>query len=483
MKKHSKRIAAVLTSYLVVILLLLLTEKQAGGPIQTLGDAVWYSLVTLTTVGYGDLYPVTPMGKVIGSVFLLFSLGFLSFLIGAALSLLTGRWLPDLQLWLRRGKEWWIFSERNEASAALADDLLRQHPGTLAVFCSEQGSKRTENSISTSQTLQELLNEKRFFGGRRTIFLIADDEEKNRNAALNLLPFNTEIYCRSTETEGMPGITFFRAEEARARSYWHRFPVTTSDNSILLMGCGKNAYALLNQAVLSNCMTPFHTLTYHMEGDWSEYGRYHAKLNQCFSIGQMEPGKDTLYFHDGTIDPETLTQADRIILCGDDFGENAKQAMLLTKWFPLAGKLYVLTEDTSAPGIHFGAPNELFTESLVMKQEQDAAARAMHETYRKHHGGPAWEELSPFLKASNRAVADHLDMKKYLLPGSTPEQRRRNEHDRWHRFHALYNWEYAPVRNNTLWHHPSMVPFDQLSEAEQAKDDYVWEVLTKEGKE
>lgn len=141
MKKYSKRIAAVLIGYLVIVLLLLLVEKQAGGPIVTLGDAVWYSLVTLTTVGYGDLYPVSTAGKVIGSVFLLMSLGFLSFLIGAALSLLTGRWLPDLQLWLGRGKAWWIFSERNEASAALADDLLTRHPGSLAVFCSEHEGK------------------------------------------------------------------------------------------------------------------------------------------------------------------------------------------------------------------------------------------------------------------------------------------------------------------------------------------------------
>ncbi len=30
--------------------------------IRTFGDALWYSLVTLTTVGYGDLVPVTPLG-------------------------------------------------------------------------------------------------------------------------------------------------------------------------------------------------------------------------------------------------------------------------------------------------------------------------------------------------------------------------------------------------------------------------------------
>ncbi|MFC1887443.1 potassium channel family protein [Candidatus Cloacimonadota bacterium] len=40
-------------------------------------DAIWWSLVTITTVGYGDLYPVTFWGRIIGIVFIL--LGFIAF--------------------------------------------------------------------------------------------------------------------------------------------------------------------------------------------------------------------------------------------------------------------------------------------------------------------------------------------------------------------------------------------------------------------
>lgn len=47
-------------------------QDAPGALITTYGDALWWAMTTVTTVGYGDLYPVTVAGRVL-AVFLMLS--------------------------------------------------------------------------------------------------------------------------------------------------------------------------------------------------------------------------------------------------------------------------------------------------------------------------------------------------------------------------------------------------------------------------
>lgn len=48
----------------------------------SLGDALWWSFVTTTTVGYGDISPVTPLGRIVAIILMLVGIGFIGMVTG-----------------------------------------------------------------------------------------------------------------------------------------------------------------------------------------------------------------------------------------------------------------------------------------------------------------------------------------------------------------------------------------------------------------
>lgn len=53
-----------------------LVEKEAQPEkFGSIPQAMWWSIVTLTTVGYGDAYPITTLGKIFGSVIIILGIG------------------------------------------------------------------------------------------------------------------------------------------------------------------------------------------------------------------------------------------------------------------------------------------------------------------------------------------------------------------------------------------------------------------------
>lgn len=73
-------IAAVFAA--LVVTLVRLERDAPQTRIHSWVDGVWYLFETLTTVGYGDVLPVTPYGRLIGFIFLISSLGVYGFIIG-----------------------------------------------------------------------------------------------------------------------------------------------------------------------------------------------------------------------------------------------------------------------------------------------------------------------------------------------------------------------------------------------------------------
>lgn len=73
----------------LITILLRIESGLPGSKINTLQDAMWYLVETLTTVGYGDALPQTYWGRMIGFVFLFSSFGVYGFIIGQIANLMT----------------------------------------------------------------------------------------------------------------------------------------------------------------------------------------------------------------------------------------------------------------------------------------------------------------------------------------------------------------------------------------------------------
>lgn len=81
---------ALLAALMIVFMTLILTssviylfEKDAQPEaFGSIPEAMWWGLATLTTVGYGDIYPITLVGKIFGSIVMILGIGIFALPVG-----------------------------------------------------------------------------------------------------------------------------------------------------------------------------------------------------------------------------------------------------------------------------------------------------------------------------------------------------------------------------------------------------------------
>ena len=75
---NSKRLRTILYTMIISVtffgFVFYVTEPQ----VKTIGDGMWWALVTITTVGYGDITPLTTTGRFVASALMFVGLGLVS---------------------------------------------------------------------------------------------------------------------------------------------------------------------------------------------------------------------------------------------------------------------------------------------------------------------------------------------------------------------------------------------------------------------
>jgi voltage-gated potassium channel Kch len=143
--------------------------------------------------------------------------------------------------------------------------------------------------------------------------------------------------------------------------------------------------------------------------------------------------------------------------------------------------------ELGATRIHsFGSIEDVCGWDLLREEKLDVLARVFAEHYRAEYGGPMWSELTEDSRNSNRAAADHIDVKlraigceraeaaedgvpAFTFTESELELLSRMEHRRWCADHWLRGWRLGP-RDNGRKRHPNLVSWEDLGEPDREKD-------------
>lgn len=116
---------AAITAILIGVSAVLVYDAEGGDPnsnIKTLGDAVWWAFTTVTTVGYGDEYPITPIGRTLGVLLMLSGITLLGSLTASAAA--------------------WLTNTRRDAQDAVTNEALMEQIKALRDEVSELRNQR-----------------------------------------------------------------------------------------------------------------------------------------------------------------------------------------------------------------------------------------------------------------------------------------------------------------------------------------------------
>lgn len=505
MKKYIKPLLSFLVCYIVLLIILVAVESNApNASIRSFWDAVWYSIITSTTIGYGDLVPVTTIGRVLGILFAIFSIGVLTSFIAISLKIITGELMPSIYMYRKRNDIWHVFNEENDESVILINDLLATEKDSLIIVNSSTTKEHVESRIIYSNmSYQDIIEKKKGKFDGLDMFFLGDNELENYSNAKEIAKCGIETYCKSNGVTELDTehINLINVPDCISRTYWKNYPLTKERN-VVIIGCGDIGCALLEKALITNVTEKNRVTEYHVFGDKSRFVTSHKTIVDALSVPDNH--EDYLCFHheDWREGGKILSAADRIIICENDELKNILIYQSLTQWYPVQAPIHLFSSQSFPHASVFGGSKEIFTKQIVMKDELNRCAELLNDIYNQSSDNPVeWKDLSPFLRQSNIAAADHLIVKiRYLLnDDSQLEVTEENcekayneycsrkekdadlfqemEHRRWVRFHQLYNWTSGDIKSFALREHPCLVPYSELKEQDKQKDAYSWELL------
>src|SRR4051794_11266249 len=117
-----------------------LEEHGRNANVHGFGDGLWWAIVTMTTVGYGDIAPVTPGGRIVGAVLMISGISALGlFTASIAAYMIRARQLDAL--WIRRMHDHVVICGAGSGGAHLAHAFRSAGEAVVVVDKNEQNPR------------------------------------------------------------------------------------------------------------------------------------------------------------------------------------------------------------------------------------------------------------------------------------------------------------------------------------------------------
>ena len=501
---------AILLSYILLLVLLVAIEgRSPQATIHNFGEAFWYSIVTLTTIGYGDFYPVTPAGRVIASVFVILGIGLLGFFVGFMMEFVS-HIKPIIQLSLNTAKPWYIFTDQSQYAMIFAENIKAVRPDAVIIYSGTKDDGKLSKAIAVQWSPSELL-ERRGSLYDAHLMCLKENEMENFLDATKLSDTGAPIVCLANFTPAYHpmNISFFSLTDCTARLFWQQYPITKSCETIILIGFGVAGNVLLDRALQFNVLYEEQSIRYHIFGDADEYCRNRKRLADIVSINEISDSRDCIIFHDSAwnTDEKLIAEADRIILCDDSEQRNINILQTLQKFFSFTGELYIYNSNVRSVATPFGQTRDVLTPAFVLHNSLTDMALCYHEMMRFLSNGaiPMWENLNSQIKDMDYITTDHISLKVRMLLGEeapklpfddipsailrkaskarsalTDEQREllnKLEHNRVTRFYYLHNFRYSDVTNDDQRTNNLLKPYEELNDIEKQMVEVSWSLI------
>jgi len=118
-------------------------ERHAGGPISTPGEAFWWLLVTVSTVGYGDYTTTTVAGRAIAAFLIVIGVALIPFIAARfASTMVTRRLREERGLEKIRARNHTVICGWNEHLDAVVEGVLARYGDREVVLVNAAGTER-----------------------------------------------------------------------------------------------------------------------------------------------------------------------------------------------------------------------------------------------------------------------------------------------------------------------------------------------------